>query len=265
MDCVGTAASVPGLQIRRPVGLRRPQRDVPGIGTLELMRDGNSHSWETLQQLVPTRMTRISGLLERNEPDLADERFIQELPGLELDLRRRIANVWCEQFAAPSNRSLSVETVLHNLSDWMIPYHIERLLDGFDLHYDCTDAPDGSLLGTCCISVKVTSDLSIVEFAAGNVDDVVHYQSGLFRQRVIPLDCGFVEDSVADQLIVSPCWDLDDDQKELLFDSIRQTRALVDRCREQNRQFLHAALANLNRLYWYHRNGALRPEEFGEP
>ena len=227
MDCVGSVASVPGLRLRRPAGLSRPQRDVPGIGKVELVRDGESHSWEVERQLVPTRMTRISGIWSTMSSIFQMNASCNKLPDLELDLRRRIANSWCELFAAPSDRALSIERVLDNLADWMIPYHIERLLDGFDFNYDCTDAPDGSLLGACTISVKVTTNLSIVEFAAGHIDDVVHYQSELFRQRIIPLDCGFVEDSVADQLITSPCWHLDEDQKGLLFDSIRQTRELV--------------------------------------
>tara|TARA_R110002073_G_scaffold80260_4_gene193413 strand:+ start:5294 stop:6091 length:798 start_codon:yes stop_codon:yes gene_type:complete len=265
MDCVSVVATVPGLRFRRPTGLTRPQRDVAGIGKLELVLDGESHSWEVLRQLVPTRMTRISGMLEHHESELSDERFVQELLVLELGVRRRIANAWCEHFAAPSDRPLSKELVLDNLADWMIPYHIQRLPDGFDFNYDCTDAPNGSLLGACSISAKVTPDLSVVEFAVGNMEEIVHYQSELFRQRIIPPDCGFVEDSIADQLIVSPCWHLDDNQQELLFDSIRQTRELVDCCTEQNRQFLNAALSNLERLYWHHRKSSLRPEQYGEP
>ena len=60
-----------------------------------------------------------------------------------------------------------METVVHNISSWVAPYYVCRLLDGFDFNYDCTDAPTGSLMGAATMSVKTDVDFSIVEFAIG--------------------------------------------------------------------------------------------------
>jgi hypothetical protein len=265
MDCVGVVAKFGGLKPRMPIGLTRPNRTEPEIGFVELVRDGTAHSWETIRNLVPTRRTRIAGLLEDISVPFSDSDFLRQLPDLEIELRKRIVSAWCEQYVVPSLRSLSLETVLHNISSWVAPYYVCRLLDGFDFNYDCTDAPTGSLMGAATMSVKTDVDFSIVEFAIGTTDVVLHYQSELFRQRIVPSYCGFVEDSIADQLIVNPCSHLTDELKEMLFESIRQVRELIKNSSQDFLPFFNAVQANLERLYSHHRNGSFDPDEFGEP
>ena len=186
MDCVGVVAKIGGLKPRMPIGLTRPNRTEPEIGFVELVRDGTAHSWETIRNLVPTRRTRIAGLLEDISVPFSDSEFLRQLPDLEIELRKRIVSAWCEQYVVPALRSFSLETVVHNISSWVAPYYVCRLLDGFDFNYDCTDAPTGSLMGAATMSVKTDVDFSIVEFAIGTTDVVLHYQSELFRQRIVP-------------------------------------------------------------------------------
>ena len=262
MDCVGIPARLDRYRVRRPSGLTRPRRVVPLIGEVELVRQGNSHSWEANRQLARTTITRIAGLLSDDESELTDERFVEELPEMEAGIRQRLIDAWCGLLAAPH---LAQSESIPRVHELVFPYRIERLPDGFEFAYDCTDVPGGSLHGVCFLSAKVASELSIIEFAVCTTENAVFLQSEAYRQRLIPNDCGFVQDSVADQLIASPCWDLEGDEKSMLLDSIRQTRALLEQSTGDSSRFLSAAHLCLMRLYRHHQDGSVDPQQFGEP
>lgn len=264
MDCVGSPANIKTLLPRRPIGLKRPTRNVPGIGIAELVREGNASLWEVHRQIVPTRNTRVSGLLQDIDCEQSDEEFIANLSSIELDVRSRFAQAWSGSLLAASERSESNGAAVQNISKSIAPYHIERLLDGYEFSFDCTDTPGGNLMGATHVQIKTNWNYSIIELGVCGLEELVFLQAEMFRQRVIPSDCGFVQDSVADRFACLDCRPLNNELEELLLESIQQVRALRIEY-TQNHHFLDALVSNLDRLHQFHREGEIESEDFDEP
>lgn len=246
MNCTSEIQKIPGLKPRRPIGLRRPTKVVPGLGTLERAREERCHSWQLSHSLVPTRLTLVDGILQDSHSgseQISDaESFMKSLLAKERKLRERTIRARYFEFIDEGARSLPFAEILENLDDWMAPYRVDRWsTNDIFLKYDCSDAPDRALLGAGQIGVSLDADWSIhgvQYFTSGVADDL---RIAAYRQRILPEGCGFVADCIADQFIgtshVTPSPEL----AALLEQSIEQTGALLEQAGPGSRTFLRCA------------------------
>lgn len=240
MDCVSTAQSAIGLRPRRLKGLRRPTKDVPGIGLVELVRDERCHCWQIQKQIVATRYTLIDEVVVGTESEADSLAYWEQLWSLERLVRTRLATALWKK----SPTSANLYGVVQFIDEWLVPYRISRSCPGYLIQYDCTDGPDGSLIGNILVNAFIEPSGLL-----SRIDTYTAEQSGLlelelrnaYRQRIVPRGCGFVCDSIADRLICSgyvrPC----EEYWKLLSDSIAQTTALLQTAESSHRAFLTSA------------------------
>jgi hypothetical protein len=175
---------------------------------------------------VPNRLTLIDGILEeKEEPARAIEVF-HALAKREPGIRERVIRARYFEFVEPAARNPSLEEIFIRLDDWVAPYRINRWYGTrFDFKYDCSDGPNGNVLGAAQIQVSVDLDWSISGvncFTSGIADEL---RVAAYRQR-IPPEC-FLVDSIADQFIVTSHVTPNAELAELLTESINQTDSLL--------------------------------------
>jgi len=199
VNCTSEVRQIPGLKPRRPKGLQRPTKTVPGLGTLEYAREERCHSWQLTHHFVPSRATLIDEILGETEEPAEAVGVFSKLVQNERGIRERAVRARYFEFISPEFRNPPFDDIIDHLDNWVAPYRITRWASGWWMHYDCTDGPNRQLLGAPQIHVKVDPDWSISDvhyFTAGIGEDL---ELSAYRQRVPPE--GFVIDSIVDQFI----------------------------------------------------------------
>lgn len=244
MDCTSEVHQIPGLTFRRRKGLRRPTHEIPGLGTLEYVRDERGHSWQLSHKQVPTRMTLVDGVFGKNDDPAQAIELMATIATRERQLRQGVMRARYFEFVDPIYRQPPFDDILANLDDWIVPYRIDRWgEDRLVFSFDCCDAPGQQLVGAAQIRVSVDADWSAYDvryFTSGLSDEL---QVSAYRQRILPE--GFVADSIADQFIGTPHVKPTPDLALLLAESIAQTHALMQESEGSARAFLRCAHALL--------------------
>ena len=251
MDCVSTIQAGLSLRPRRLKGLRRPTREIPGLGTAELVREERCHGWQILKQLVPSRLTIVDQVLLDDESDSDSLLHWETLWKLEPVSRVRLATELCEQFGtlAPD---IELDDLLRSIDEWLAPYRISRSGNDYLIHYDCTDAPAGTVMGNVLVNAFIDSSGSLARVDTHGIEMAELMELELreaYRQRVVPIGCGFVADSIADRLICAGYVRPSDEYWTLLGASIKQTEALLNTAEASHQPFLAAALRMLKLVH----------------
>lgn len=246
-DCVGTKMPVEGLKPRKPKGLVRPKKEIAGLGTIEKVRDERCHSWRIDVDLIATRKTTIDEVLLENEEPAVAAKFVTQLRAQEKELRSRFVVAVTEHLTHPATRRLALGDLRLNLDEWVAPYRVTRSPDGNGayLYYDCSDAPAPFLLNASLFNVSVDRDWSICGFSTFYSDVAWDRRVEAFRQRVIPADCGFIEDCVADKLISYSFLSMTPALEDLFKESVAQITALREKAAKASEPFFTAALTLL--------------------
>ena len=242
--CTSEAISVPGLLFRRPAGLKRPTHEHPSLGTVEKVFNDGMRFWQGQRHLAGNRITRIDRLVDDwNEENIKDA--MEFLSMLQKEERRLRENVIQQRFAATSdgaNATPSLDEIIKNLDEWMAPWEIDRESDGeWSMNCDCLDAPGGKLLGCYRIRVMVDNKQNITRVQP-ETDLYSFDDQPSFIQRIIPANCGYVADSVADQFIASRPVKMTLPLLELLRRSFDETQALRETASLSVQPFLKEAV-----------------------
>lgn len=213
---------------RRPAGLKRPTHEHPSLGTVEKVFNDGMRFWQGQRHLAGNRITRIDRLVDDwNEENINEAvEFVAMLQKEERRLREQVIQ---QRFAAVpvgANATPSLDEIIKNLDEWMAPWEIDRESDGeWSMNCDCLDAPGGKLLGCYRIRVMVDNKQSVSRVQP-DTDLFSFDDQPSFCQRIIPSNCGYVADSVADQFIASRPVKLTPPLCELLRRSLEETQTL---------------------------------------
>tara|TARA_R110002049_G_C8974272_1_gene547805 strand:+ start:217 stop:816 length:600 start_codon:yes stop_codon:yes gene_type:complete len=170
---------------------------------------------------------------------------------LEPVARVRLAAELCERFGTLATE-IELVDILRSIDEWLAPYRISRSGNDYLIHYDCTDAPTGTLKGNILVNAFIDSSGSLarVDTHGAEMAELLELELRLaYRQRVVPIGCGFVADSIADRLICSGYVRPSSEYWTLLRASIKQTEALLSAAEASHQPFLAAALRMLNLVY----------------
>jgi hypothetical protein len=115
-----------------------------------------------------------------------------------------------------------------------------------------TDAPAGTVMGNVLVNAFIDSSGSLARVDTHGIEMAELMELELreaYRQRVVPIGCGFVADSIADRLICAGYVRPSDEYWTLLRASIKQTKALLNAAEASHQPFLAAALRMLNLVH----------------
>lgn len=248
MDCVSTVQPALNLRPRRPRGLLRPTKMIAGLGTVELVREERCHGWQMTKEFVPSRLTIVDQIMVGNESEDDARIYWETLSQKEPLARVRLATeLFNRHQAGPPINDL--DDILRSIDEWLVPYRISRSGNDYLVHYECTDAPAGTLLGSVLINALVTSCGTVSRIDTYGPETVTLIEAELrdaYRQRIVPDGCGFVVDSIADRLICAGYLRPTDEYWSLLSAAVEQTESLLALAEPRHHSFLQAALRMLN-------------------
>jgi hypothetical protein len=245
MDCLSEIRAIPGLRPRRPKGLRRPTKEHPLLGTMELVREERCHSWQVSDQLVPSRLTLIDGILQESEDTEEAVAYLTALRLMERRIRENVIRARYFEFVGDSLRSMPFEQILEQLDGWMAPYRFSRWSGGTRMHYDCSDTPGELLVGARQIEISIDRHGNVDSVHFFDAEVAHHLRVAAYVQRIVPEGCGLVADSIADQFVVCDRIAPTPELAALLDISIAQTADLLEKASSTERLFLREALALL--------------------
>jgi hypothetical protein len=242
MNCTSQVQRIKGLKPRRLKGLKRPTKTDPALGTLEYVTYERCHSWHLPHRFVPSRVTIVEQIVSEWEPKQVENAILLMaiLKDNEREIRERILRASYRELVSDAGRSGSIDQILEHLDDWMALFWMTYWDEYFDVRYDCSDAPEGTLFGADQIRISLGKDAAIqsLSFDSDPSDD---NRRDAFRQRVVPPDCGFVADSVADKFITNGYFAPTPELADLLDASIEQTAALLANAATDSEAFLRSA------------------------
>ena len=233
IDCVSIVQSAAGLRPRRPIGLRRPTRDVDGFGSAELVRSERLHGWQVETQIVPTRLTKLDNFFRTTDDEADVVREWRRILNAETSIRHAVTQMALGD-AEPSSIAHALKLVA--------PYRIEPSGDDYLLEYDFTDFDEDAKRDVALARVFVDTSFKITRLDTHSVETAPDWElRDAYKCRIVPNDCGFVADSIADRLICYGFSATTDDHAELLAASLSQTNELLVAARQSDKPFLRCA------------------------
>ena len=213
--------------------MRRPTRDVDGFGSAELVRSERLHGWQVETQIVPTRLTKLDNFFRTTDDEADVVREWRRILNAETSIRHAVTQMALGD-AEPSSIAHALKLVA--------PYRIEPSGDDYLLEYDFTDFDEDAKRDVALARVFVDTSFKITRLDTHSVETAPDWElRDAYKCRIVPNDCGFVADSIADRLICYGFSATTDDHAELLAASLSQTNELLVAARQSDKPFLRCA------------------------
>lgn len=195
-------------------------------------------------------MTRFDSIVDKwtDEEIESAVNFLARFMREEREIREQILEIRIREGTAPESSQIDQSAIRANLDLWMAPWLVDRSSAGrYSVDYDCLDAPNGQLLGAGYIHALVEPDGRV---SKAHFNEMFSgFSAEMFRQRIIPAGCGFVENCIADQFITDRIIRFTPDLERLLKQSMVEVESLLREAPNEAHSFLREAIRILRELY----------------